>query len=186
MSSGKTLSNGTLGLRFMQNALRAKQQAAVDLERAKVKDEAEWEVSKEVREALGLGSNSSGQTKQTIAQETSYLPFLFPSFQTSGTPSNAEDAAEHFTSAKLSGRRTFAKGGEIVSPSTSVDGPAGADVKAEEDVTVSSEPSTEQPKSRFTRSGGPLSKARTKKILDRAARLPTELSSVSEVPVLSM
>lgn len=62
-SAGKTLSNGTLSLRFMQNASRAKQQAAIDLERAKVKDDAEWEVSPEIREAWGLSSSSKAQTK---------------------------------------------------------------------------------------------------------------------------
>lgn len=61
-SAGKSLSNGTMSLRFMQNALRSKQQTAVDLERAKVKDEAEWEVSKEVREAWGL--SGSGRQRE--------------------------------------------------------------------------------------------------------------------------
>lgn len=46
----------------MQNALRSKQQTAVDLERAKVKDDAEWEVSKEVREAWGL--SGSGRQRE--------------------------------------------------------------------------------------------------------------------------
>lgn len=57
--SGKTLSTGTLSLRFMQNAHRAKQLAEVEAEQAQVKDEAEWEVAKEVREAWGIGSGSS-------------------------------------------------------------------------------------------------------------------------------
>ena len=48
-----------MGLRFMQNAQRAKQQAQVELEQAKVKDEAEWEVSQEVKEAWGIGSSTS-------------------------------------------------------------------------------------------------------------------------------
>ena len=47
----------------MQNALRSKQQAAVELERAKVKDDAEWEVSKEIREAWGLQSDTRGQVE---------------------------------------------------------------------------------------------------------------------------
>jgi hypothetical protein len=55
----KTLSNGTLSLRFMQNAQRAKQQAQVELEKAKVKDEAEWEVSQEMKDAWGVGSSSA-------------------------------------------------------------------------------------------------------------------------------
>lgn len=57
--SGKTLSTSTLSLRFMQNAYRAKQLAQVEAEQAQVKDEAEWEVSKEVREAWGIGAKSN-------------------------------------------------------------------------------------------------------------------------------
>lgn len=60
--SNKTLSTGTLSLRFMQNAHRAKHLAQVEAEQAQVKDEAEWEVAKEVREAWGLdGESGSGQ-----------------------------------------------------------------------------------------------------------------------------
>ena len=55
----KTLSNGLMGLRFMQNAQRAKEQAQVELEQAKVKDEAEWEVSQEIKDAWGISSSSS-------------------------------------------------------------------------------------------------------------------------------
>jgi hypothetical protein len=57
--SGKTLSTGTLSLRFMQNAHRAKQLAEVEAEQAKVADEAEWEVTKEVKDAWEIGSGSS-------------------------------------------------------------------------------------------------------------------------------
>ena len=53
------LSNSILSLKFMQNAQRAKQQKEVEIERAKVKDEAEWEVPKEVREGWGPTSSSS-------------------------------------------------------------------------------------------------------------------------------
>ena len=42
----------------MQNAQRAKQQAQVELEQAKIKDEAEWEVSQEIKESWGLGSTT--------------------------------------------------------------------------------------------------------------------------------
>lgn len=49
----KTLSSGTLNLRFMQNARRAQQLPPVDPEQARVKDDAEWEVSPEIREAWG-------------------------------------------------------------------------------------------------------------------------------------
>ena len=55
----KGISKGTLGLRFMQNALRAKHEAEVELERAKIKDEAEWEVSQEVKDAWGIGPSTS-------------------------------------------------------------------------------------------------------------------------------
>ena len=58
----KTLSNGTLGLRFMQNAQRAKQEAQVKLEQAKIKDEAEWEVSQDIKDAWGI-SSSFAETK---------------------------------------------------------------------------------------------------------------------------
>jgi len=56
-----TLSSGTLNLRFMQNARRAQQLSGVELEKAHVKDDAEWEVSPDVRKAWGMaaeGSNS--------------------------------------------------------------------------------------------------------------------------------
>ena len=43
----------------MQNANRAKNLAYVEAEKAKVKDDAEWEVAKEVREAWGIGSSST-------------------------------------------------------------------------------------------------------------------------------
>jgi hypothetical protein len=48
----KTLSTGTLNLRFMQNARRA-QQLDVELEKAHVKDDAEWEVAPDIRKAWG-------------------------------------------------------------------------------------------------------------------------------------
>ena len=52
--SGKTLSTSTLSLRFMQNAQRAKQLKEVELEKAAVHDDAQWDVGQEVREAWGL------------------------------------------------------------------------------------------------------------------------------------
>ena len=45
----------------MQNAQRAKQQAEVELEQKKIKDDAEWEVSQEVKDAWGLGTASATQ-----------------------------------------------------------------------------------------------------------------------------
>ena len=59
--SGKTLSNGTLSLKFMQNAQRAKLQAQVEAEQAKIKDDAEWSVSQEVRDAWGIGQSLSNR-----------------------------------------------------------------------------------------------------------------------------
>ncbi len=58
----KTLSNGTLGLRFMQNAQRAKQLKEVEFQRAEVADEGKWEISQAVKNAWGLGRGvSEGQ-----------------------------------------------------------------------------------------------------------------------------
>lgn len=62
MSTPKTLSTGTLSLKFMQNAQRAKQQQQVELERAAVKDEAEWEVPLAVRQAWGLSERNSASS----------------------------------------------------------------------------------------------------------------------------
>ena len=59
MSGSKTISNGTMGLKFMQNALRQQKMKEVQqFEKAEVKDEGEWEVSKAVREAWGVPGNS--------------------------------------------------------------------------------------------------------------------------------
>lgn len=55
----KPLSNSLLSMRFMQNAQRAKQQAQVEAEQAKIKDEAEWSVPQAWRDAWGIGSNST-------------------------------------------------------------------------------------------------------------------------------
>ena len=52
--SSKSISTGTLSLRFMQNAHRAKQLKEVELDRAEVKDDGMWEVSQAVRDAWGL------------------------------------------------------------------------------------------------------------------------------------
>ncbi|KAE9406664.1 hypothetical protein BT96DRAFT_971690 [Gymnopus androsaceus JB14] len=51
--SGKKLSTGTLSLKFMQNAQRAKQLKEVELEKAPVEDDGQWEVAKEIRESWG-------------------------------------------------------------------------------------------------------------------------------------
>lgn len=55
--ASKTLSTGTLSLRFMQNAQRARNLVHAELEKAEVEDDARWEVgnAKEVRDAGGGG-----------------------------------------------------------------------------------------------------------------------------------
>lgn len=50
----KTLSNGTLSLRFMQNALRAKNNAVTEAQKAPVKGADEWHVPASVKEAWGI------------------------------------------------------------------------------------------------------------------------------------
>ncbi len=53
----KTLSNGTLALRFMQNAHRAKQLKEVELEKAQVKDSDEWAIPQEIQESWGKSTS---------------------------------------------------------------------------------------------------------------------------------
>lgn len=79
--AGKTLSNGTLSLRFMQNAQRAKLQAQVEAEQAKVKDDAEWSVSQEVRDAWGLGESSSKQYVRRIVTHRIEVGFTMTPLQ---------------------------------------------------------------------------------------------------------
>ena len=66
--TSKSLSTGTLSLRFMQNAHRAKQLKEVELDRAEVKDDGMWEVSQAVRDAWGL---------QRDIEDSSSVPFSF-------------------------------------------------------------------------------------------------------------
>ncbi|KAI0076994.1 hypothetical protein K474DRAFT_1675159 [Panus rudis PR-1116 ss-1] len=99
----KSISNGTLSLRFMQNAQRARQQAEVAAQQAKIKDEAEWEVSQETKEAWGIGSSSG---PEDLTHESSYLPFLFSSAGDPDAPSSE--------ATRMKGRRTFnARGQEV-------------------------------------------------------------------------
>ena len=60
--SGKTLSNGTLSLRFMQNASRVKQMKEVELERAELADDGRWEVNQAVKDSWGLSSSTAKRT----------------------------------------------------------------------------------------------------------------------------
>ncbi|THV07961.1 hypothetical protein K435DRAFT_709169 [Dendrothele bispora CBS 962.96] len=102
----KTLSTGTLSLRFMQNAQRAKQLKEVELEKAHVEDDGQWEIAQEIRDSWGPVS----QPDNSISHETSYIPFLFPSF--------SDPTSEPVTStpdSKPKGRRAFEKGREVIS-----------------------------------------------------------------------
>ncbi|KAI0758928.1 hypothetical protein C8Q74DRAFT_273124 [Fomes fomentarius] len=106
--SGKTLSNGTLSLRFMQNAQRAKLQAQVEAEQANIKDDAEWSVAQDVREAWGIGGWS--HSNDEVQHESSYLPFIFQSDFGEGSSSNSQVNS----GLKYRGRRTFnARGKEV-------------------------------------------------------------------------
>ncbi|OBZ74876.1 hypothetical protein A0H81_05499 [Grifola frondosa] len=143
--AGKTLSNGTLSLRFMQNAQRAKLQAQVELEQAKIKDDAEWEVPKEVKDAWGIArsNNNSISTvrfrpsarrispnphRTTVVHESSYLPFMFASQDQEEGPSSSTQPAPP---AKLRGRRAFNGRGEEVFPEERKAAPDAADAADE-------------------------------------------------------
>ncbi|TFK29167.1 hypothetical protein FA15DRAFT_583048 [Coprinopsis marcescibilis] len=117
MSNIKGLSNGTLSLKFMQNALRAKQMKEVELQKAEVVDDGQWKVSEAVREAWGL--TNSAKAAEVEVHEESYLPFIY------------SDEAEH-TPEKPRGRRVFGKKGEEIATS---------DVKDEESSPGKSEAS---------------------------------------------
>lgn len=119
----KTLSTGTLSLRFMQNAHRRQQLTQVELERAEVKDESKWEVGQEIKDAWGIGKEIQKQcdgvhsltgraklllpSSDSVEYESSYLPFLFPS--------EHEDVSDG--SQRPLGRRMFNKKGEDISKS---------------------------------------------------------------------
>ncbi|KAJ3811150.1 hypothetical protein EV368DRAFT_62850 [Lentinula lateritia] len=94
--SAKQLSSGTLSLKFMQNAQRAKQLKEVVLEKAHVEDDGQWEITKETRESWG-----PAESHDTVVYESSYLPFIFPS-----TPSSSADDIPK-------GRRVFRRGKEV-------------------------------------------------------------------------
>lgn len=104
MASGKTLSTGTMNLKFMQNALRAQQIQAAELPKAEVKDDGQWEVPQAVRDAWGLTGDS--KSRDTDVHEESYLPFL----------SQADDAdfGPSSSGSQLKGRRVFGKHGKEI------------------------------------------------------------------------
>ncbi|KAJ4467369.1 hypothetical protein C8J55DRAFT_565233 [Lentinula edodes] len=95
--SAKQLSSGTLSLKFMQNAQRAKQLKEVVLEKAPIEDDGQWEIAQEIRESWG-----SAESNDTVVYESSYLPFIFPSTPSS---SSADDIPK--------GRRVFKRGKEV-------------------------------------------------------------------------
>ncbi|KAJ7271172.1 hypothetical protein C8J57DRAFT_1320956 [Mycena rebaudengoi] len=97
--AAKTLSTSTLSLKFMQNAHRARNLKEVQLERAEVKDDGEWEVAQEVRDAWGP------ETTQSVSYEASYIPFLFASDTDAGASTSAGPSAK--------GRRAFKRGREV-------------------------------------------------------------------------
>jgi hypothetical protein len=68
----KTLSNGVLSLRFMQNAQRAKQLKETELQRAEVADEGKWEVSQAVRAAWGL-TRERDEDQLSVGDDSSVL-----------------------------------------------------------------------------------------------------------------
>ncbi|KAJ2921916.1 hypothetical protein H1R20_g15176, partial [Candolleomyces eurysporus] len=104
MASGKTLSTGTMNLRFMQNALRAQQIQAAELPKAEIKDDGQWEVPQAVRDAWGLTSNS--KSRDSDVHEESYLPFLFQADEDDAAPSSSG------SSSQVKGRRVFGKHGK--------------------------------------------------------------------------
>ena len=69
------ISTGTLNLRFMQNAHRAQdQQEHAEADKVTVHDEAQWEVSNEVKAALGIGTAAQARYigSRSIAQTFSH------------------------------------------------------------------------------------------------------------------
>ncbi|KAI0043415.1 hypothetical protein FA95DRAFT_1498689 [Auriscalpium vulgare] len=93
--SGKTISAGTLNLRFMQNAERAKPGAQSQANTESTPpDESRWEVGQAVQDAWGASRPTS------VTYEASYLPFVYAPSSTAG------DAP------KLRGRRTWNKRGQ--------------------------------------------------------------------------
>ncbi|KAF8919308.1 hypothetical protein CPB85DRAFT_1278525 [Mucidula mucida] len=70
--SGKQLSNGTLSLRFMQNAQRKQKLEEVELTKAEVKDAEEWSIPKHIQDSWKQSTES-----EPVTYEYSYLPFIF-------------------------------------------------------------------------------------------------------------
>lgn len=64
-----TISKGTLNLRFMQSAQRAKQELEIKSEDVElvIKDESHWEVSREVKEMWGITSEPTSSSSRYAA-----------------------------------------------------------------------------------------------------------------------
>ncbi|KAJ3767792.1 hypothetical protein FB446DRAFT_753796 [Lentinula raphanica] len=179
--SAKQLSSGTLGLRFMQNAQRAKQLKEVELEKAHVEDDGRWEIAKEIRESWGPGGSDDA-----VSHESSYLPFLFPSVSTTPGPSSSADVPK--------GRRLFKRGKEVKATVDQPPPPSPSSVETESVVPsadLSSKPITREPKS----SSGITSSSRTTTVksaklaifdtsqVGTDLRLPTKSHLVSAVQI---
>ncbi|KAJ7305558.1 hypothetical protein DFH08DRAFT_902720 [Mycena albidolilacea] len=137
--AAKTLSTSTLSLKFMQNAHRAKHLAEVQLERAEVKDDGEWEVAKEIRDAWGP------ETTQSVSYEASYLPFLFTS-DASSSDSGVPPATN------LKGRRAFKRGREVADEYQAIV-PAAPATDSKPSIASTSKSAGKQPKQISGRTG---------------------------------
>ncbi|TCD67752.1 hypothetical protein EIP91_011994 [Steccherinum ochraceum] len=87
-----------------QNAQRAKQEAQVEAEHAKVKDDAEWEIPQAMREQWGIASSpkSSSSRSAAVSYESSYVPFM------------SADSSPQAGPSQVKGRRRFNTHGEEV------------------------------------------------------------------------
>ncbi|KAJ7896943.1 hypothetical protein B0H13DRAFT_2275928 [Mycena leptocephala] len=168
--AAKTLSTSTLSLKFMQNAHRAKNLAEVQLERAEVKDDGEWEVAKEIRDAWGPETTQV----QSVSYEASYLPFLFTS------DTSDLDATP---AANLKGRRAFKRGREVADEYQPVDpaSPATA-AKAPAASTFKSAGKPKQISSLSGRTGNSNSNSKKACRLRRKARRPARQFTIALPP----
>jgi hypothetical protein len=57
--TSKQLSNGTLSLKFMQNAQRSKDASTAQLERAEVASDGQWEIPRAIRDSWEINATSS-------------------------------------------------------------------------------------------------------------------------------
>ncbi|KAA1474094.1 hypothetical protein DENSPDRAFT_852054 [Dentipellis sp. KUC8613] len=153
------ISSTTLNLRFMQNAQRAAATPSTSnpaaAEKAQAKDESQWEVSAELKEAWGIGSQAKDSSKPAITHESSYLPFLWSASDTTdGSSATAAGA-----NLPIKGRRTWDKRGREIVPEDNAPEAPPADV-----------PRSDAPRKLKSISGsgyGSVSSARASKDADR-------------------